>query len=460
MIGRVDLAVVGGTVLAPTGAAPATLLVDRGRVRAVVPRETPVDAAEVLDATGLHVMAGIIDLHVHFDVPGISFEEDFRTGTRCAAAGGVTFVMEHPFSNPPTTTAARYAAKSERAAAGAVVDFGLWGALTQPSLEEMAGQRALGAPGFKAFLPENTMGFPPATETDLLTGMATAARLGARVLVHAEDHDTLVSAEARLRAGGRTDLTALLEARPPSAEIDAVRHVLRLARRTGCAVHLVHLSTPEAVDLVAGARAEGMDATCEVTAHHLLLDDGDLRRVGGFGVCAPPLRDAGRVERLWDRVRAGLVQAIVSDHCPYDRAGKLVAETDVFSCPFGIQGVQEYAPLVLGEALNRGLPLDEVAPLLTTGPAAICGVSGSKGVLAPGMDADLVLLDLNSPWVVDSEAQQLAAERWSPYDGRGCDVRVVRTLVRGRTVAVDGEVVAVPGSGRFVPLSEGAPCPI
>ncbi|WP_067177427.1 dihydroorotase [Microtetraspora niveoalba] len=455
---RADLAVAGGTILTPGGPVAATLLVDGGRVRETVPPGTPVRAAEVIDASGLHVMAGAIDLHVHFDVPGISFEDDFNAGTRGAAAGGVTFVVEHPFSDPPTTTAARYADKSARAAAGAVVDFGLWGALTGPSLREMAGQHALGAPGFKAFLPDNDMDFPPATEADLLTGMATAARLGARVLVHAEDRETIAVAETRLRARGRTDIAALLEARPPSAEIEAVRGVLEAARRTGCAVHLVHLSTPEAVDLVAQARAAGVDATCEVTAHHLLLDEDDLRRVGGFGVCAPPLRDAGRVAALWDRVRAGLVQAIVSDHCPYGRADKLKGSADVFACPFGIQSVQEYMPLVLSEALRRGVALTRIVPLFTEGPARVCGVDGSKGVLTPGMDADIVLLDLNRPWVISAERQQHAVERWSPYDGRACDVRVVRTLVRGRTVATGGDVVAPPGWGRFVPLSQEARC--
>ncbi|MFF0450332.1 allantoinase AllB [Streptomyces sp. NPDC004609] len=450
---RVDLAVAGATVLTPEGPRPGTLLVDGGRVRALVPPGTRVTAAETIDARGLHLVPGVIDLHVHFDVPGISLETDFHTGTRSAAAGGVTFVVEHPFSDPPTTTAARYRDKRHSAAAGAVVDFGLWGALTGPSLDEMAGQHALGAPGFKAFLPENDMDFPPATEADLLTGMTTAARLGARVLVHAEDRDALAAGEAALRARGRTDFSALLEARPPSTEIDAVREVLRLARRTGCAVHLVHLSTPEAVDLVTGARAAGVDATCEVTAHHLLLNAAELPALGGFGVCAPPLRDERHVERLWDRVRAGHVQAVVSDHCPYGRADKLAASDDVFRCPFGIQSVQEYVPLVVGEALRRGMPLADIVGLMSEGPARICGADRSKGALRPGMDADFALLDLDAHWVVSSERQQHAEERWSPYDGRTSTVRVVRTVVRGRTVALDGAVTAPKGSGRYLPLS-------
>ncbi|MEU6663121.1 allantoinase AllB [Streptomyces sp. NPDC046821] len=456
MTAHVELAVTGGILLLPDGPRTGTLLVADGRVHAITPPHTPFDATRTIDATGLHAIPGAIDLHVHFDVPGISLEEDFHTGTRGAAAGGITFVVEHPFSDPPTTTAARYAAKRDQAANGAVVDFGLWGALTEPSLAEMEGQHALGAPGFKAFLPENDMDFPPATETDLLTGMATAARLGAKVLVHAEDPGALADGEARLRADGRTDLAALLEARPPDTEVTAVRHVLRLAQQTGCAVHLVHLSTPEAVDLVTQARRRGLDATCEVTAHHLLLDADDLPQIGGFGVCAPPLREAHHVERLWQQLQAGHIQAIVSDHCPYDRADKLAAADDVFNCPFGIQSIQEYVPLVLGEALRRGIGLEQIVPLMTSGPAHICGAAGSKGSLRPGMDADFALLDLNSPWEIDAENQQHTVERWSPYDGRSCRVRVARTVVRGRTVAIDGDIVVPRGAGRFMELSEAA----
>ncbi|WP_329025049.1 allantoinase AllB [Streptomyces sp. NBC_00690] len=452
-VDRCDLAITGATVVTPEGARPATVLVSDGQVSAIVPPATAVNAPRRIDATGLHLIPGVIDLHVHFDVPGISLTDDFHTGTRSAAAGGVTFVVEHPFSDPPTTTAARYEAKTRQAATGAVVDFGLWGALTRPSLDEMAGQHRLGAPGFKAFLPENDMDFPPATETDLLTGMTTAARLGARVLVHAEDRDALAHGEAALRAAGRTDFAALLEARPPATEINAVREVLRLARSTGCAVHLVHLSTPEAIDLVTEARAEGLDATCEVTAHHLLLTASELPHLGGFGVCAPPLRDAHQVEELWDRVRSGQVHAIVSDHCPYDRADKLIADEDVFGCPFGIQSVQEYAPLVISEAIARGMALTEIVPLMTSGPARLVGAQTTKGAVAVGLDADFALLDLDAPWVVSAAEQQHAADQWSPYDGRTSMVKVVRTVVRGVTVALDGEVIAAKGTGRFLPLA-------
>ncbi|GAA3653352.1 allantoinase AllB [Nocardioides ginsengisoli] len=449
-----DLVVRGGLLALPDGIVPGTLVVDGGRIAAVLPDGVAVpETREVLDADGAVVSAGVVDLHVHFDVPGIDLADDFRVGTASAAIGGVTFVVEHPFSDPPTTTTDRYAAKARTAAERAHVDFGLWGALTAPSLDHMRGQWELGASGFKAFLPDNDMGFPPATPEDLRAGMTTAAALGARVLVHAEDRAALADGASRMREAGRSDVGAFLDVRPPETEVRAVAHVLDVARATGAAVHLVHLSTPASVDLVAAAVTDGVAATCEVAAHHLLLTDEDLRAQGGIALCAPPLRSTAEVDAMWERVADGRIDAIVSDHCPCEPGVKQAAGDDALAGPYGIQGVQEYVALVLSEGLRRGVALDLLLDRLTARPAALCGVADRKGALRPGLDADLVVLRLDRPWTVDAAAQQYGELRWSPYDGFRPTVRVERTVVRGRTVAVDGALVAAPGTGSFVPLS-------
>lgn len=452
-----DLAVRGGLLALPDGVVPGALLVTDGLIAEIVPEGAVVpEARDVLDVAGAVVAPGVVDLHVHFDVPGIDLADDFRVGTGAAAIGGVTFVVEHPFSDPPTTTTERYATKARTAAERAYVDFGLWGALTAPSLRHMRGQWALGASGFKAFLPDNDMGFPPATVEDLRTGMTTAAELGARVLVHAEDRAALAAGASRMRAAGRSDVDAFLDVRPPETEVRAVEDVLAVARLTGAAVHLVHLSTPESVDLVAAAAADGVAATCEVAAHHLLLTDEDLRRQGGVALCAPPLRTTAEVDALWDRVADGRVDAIVSDHCPCEPGAKQAAGDDALGGPFGIQGVQEYVALVVSEGLRRGLGLDLLLDRLTARPAALCGVDDRKGALRRGLDADLVVLRLDQPWTVDAAAQQFGELRWSPYDGFRPTVRIERTLVRGTTVVVDGALVAGAGIGAFVPLSRQA----
>jgi len=454
-----DLAVRGERVLVDGELVRATILVRAGRIATIEASCDPAASAgvgRVIDAGADIVSPGFIDLHVHFDNPAIDLADDFHVGTANAALGGCTFVIEHPFSTPPTTTAERYAAKRGRAAAGALVDFGLWGALTEPSLRELDGQRALGAVGFKAFLPDNTMGFPPASDDDLREGLANTAREGGFVLVHAEDREGLRVAIDRERAAGRTDCAAVLAARAPWIEVEAVRRVLDLAGQTGGAVHLVHLSLPESVDLVTAARARGVRASCEATAHHLLLDCDDFLRLGWRALCAPPLRRRSDVEELWRRLRDGAIDAVVSDHCPYSLADKAPAQANALDGPFGIQSAREFALLFLDEALRRGWPLPEALALVTSRPADLCGAARRKGRITVGADADFAVLRIGGEQPIDAEGQ-FGPDRWSPYHGRPSTVQLRSTIVRGRPVVLDGRLVEAAGPGQFLALPVATP---
>ncbi|MEQ1944541.1 amidohydrolase family protein [Mesorhizobium sp. VNQ89] len=455
----VDLVVRGERVLLDGQLRPATVLVGEGRIVGIMPgrdAEAPSSAARVIDAGADVVAPGFIDVHVHFDNPAIDLAEDFHFGTANASLGGCTFVIEHPFSNPLTTTAARYEAKRKRAAERAFVDFGLWGALTAPSLNELGGQRALGALGFKAFLPDNSMNFPPATDDDLRKGLAFVAREGGFVLVHAEDRDALRTTISRERQAGRTGYGAVLASRAPEIEVQAVRHVLEIAEETGGAVHLVHLSVPESVDLVDAARARGVQASCEAMTHHLLLDSDALPELGWRALCAPPLRSRAAVEGLWQRLRDGLIDVIASDHCPYRVVDKVRADINALDGPFGIQSVREFAPLFLDEALRRGWTLPEALALVTSRPADLCGVAPRKGRIAVGADADFAILQTGGNYQVDAQ-QQFGPDKWSPYDGRPLGVRIDTTILRGKTLVSGGKIVVAGGDGRFLSLAPAAP---
>ncbi len=285
-----DTVVRGERVLLDGALRPAALGIRDGRIAAIEQPDAELRAVRRIDAGRDAVAPGFIDLHVHFDNPGDSISADFAVGTANAALGGHTFVGDHPFSTPLTTTGERYRDKIGLAGRGARVDFGLWGALTGPTIAEIPEQAALGANGFKAFLPENDMDFPAALVEHLRSGLAVAARSGGTVLVHAEDRLALIALDERSRAEGRArDYAGLAVERGPEIELRAVREVLALAEETGGAVHFVHLSVPEAVDLVGSARARGVRATCEVAAHHLLLDATELPALGWRALCAPPL---------------------------------------------------------------------------------------------------------------------------------------------------------------------------
>jgi allantoinase len=271
------------------------------------------------------------------------------------------------------------------------------------------------------------------------------------VLVHAENDSLLQAGIARMRAAGRRDPLALHEARPPFVEEEAVHRALYLAQHAGVRIQIVHVSSPVSADLVRREKREGRPATMEICPHHLLLDLDDLVRLGPYGACAPALRERALVERLWDSVLDGTADCLVSDHSAYPAAEKDPGWADIFDALLGCQVIQETVPLVLDEACHRrGMPLDAFVRFSSTNAARVAGLYPRKGSLLPGADADIAIYDLESEWQVDARSQQFSKNPWSPFDGRRARVRVVRTLVRGETVYADGEILAEPGSGRFL----------
>ena len=444
--------VANGTVAADYGVFDAHVVIDDERVTGLSVDDGALrDADELIDASGCVVLPGAIDPHAHFEDPGHTEREDFTTGTMSAAAGGITTVIEHPLTYPPVTTVELYVSKRQMAAAKVVVDFGLWGALTAPSLEHMEGQWSHGAMGFKAFMPISDPSYPNVSDAELLEGMRTAARLGALVLVHAESDSLLQANIARLRAAGRRDAMAHPESRPPFTEEEAAHRALYLAAHAGARLQVVHTSSPVTVDLVARARAAGQPATAEVCPHHLLLDLDDYARLGPWGCCAPPIRARALVDGMWERVLAGAVDCLVSDHAAYTREEKRRGLDDIFEAPLGCQVIQETVPAVLSDAFHRhDMGLDAFARFSSTNAARIAGIYPRKGTILPGSDADLVIWDLRSSWVVDAASQQFSKNPWSPFDGRELRARVVRTLVRGTTVYREHEICVAPGHGRFL----------
>ena len=443
--------IAGGTLATADGTLTADLVIEGGRVAAIVDPGRGGDADELIDASGLIVMPGAIDMHAHFEDPGHTEREDFATGTMSAAAGGFTTVMEHPLTYPPVTTAELYRQKREMAREKVVVDFGLWGALTAPSLPEIGAQWQEGAPGFKAFMPISDPSYPNVSDAELLEGMRRVKDVGGLVLVHAESDSLLQDGLARMAAAGRRDPLAHHEARPPFVEEEAVHRALYLAAHIGVRIQIVHVSSPVSADLVRREKAEGRPATMEVCPHHLLLDLDDLVRLGPYGVCAPALRERALVERLWDAVLDGTADCLVSDHCAYTLEEKEPGRANIFDALLGCQVIQETVPLVLDEAYHRrGMPLDAFVRFSSTNAARIAGLYPRKGSLLPGADADIALYDLETEWTVDAKSQQFSKNPWSPFDGRRVRARVVRTIVRGETVFADGEIVAQPGSGAFL----------
>jgi allantoinase len=305
------------------------------------------------------------------------------------------------------TTRELYVEKREMARRKVVVDFGLWGALTAPSIPEIAGQHREGAGAFKAFMPISDPSYPHVTDAEFLEGMREVQAIGGLVLVHCESDSLLQAGIARMRAEGRRDPLAHHEARPPFVEEEAVHRALYLAAHAGVRIQIVHVSSPVSAELVATEKRAGRPVSMEICPHHLLLDLNDLVRLGPYGVCAPALRDRALVERLWSYVLDGTADCLISDHSAYTMDEKEPGWQNIFDALLGCQVIQETVPLVLDEAFHRrGMPLDAFVRFSSTNPARIAGLHPRKGTLLPGADADIAIYDLDGEWEVDSRSQQ------------------------------------------------------
>lgn len=451
-----DLILRNGTLVTPGGPRRSDLAVADGIIAGLSP-EIEGSSREEVDASNLHVFPGAIDAHAHFNEPGRTRWEGFATGTRALAAGGVTSFVEMPLNSyPPTCDAESLDEKLVLARRSSLVDFALYGGLVPGNLERLPELAERGVAGFKAFMSSTgTLDFEAADDLTLYEGMASAAKLGVPVLVHAENRGITDSLAGRAVRTLRTTARDYLDSRPVVAELEAIGRAIFLAEETGCSLHIVHLSTGRGVALVAAARERSVDVTCETCPHYLLLTEEAVEEMGALAKCAPPLRPREDLESLWHEVFDGNVDFVASDHspCPPD----MKAGDDFFRAWGGIAGCQSLLSSMLDEGHHeRGLPLERVAALTSTNVADRFGLAG-KGRLEVGADADLALVDLDSSFTLRAE-DLFYRHEISPYVGRAFRGKVVRTIVRGTTVSLDGRIASDP-IGRFLRPERPAAAP-
>ena len=434
----------GGTVISAEGRLRADVRIDGERIAELGPDVGGASADEI-DARGLFIFPGGIDVHLHFNEPGRTEWEGAASGSRALAAGGGTMFFDMPLNSTPcTVNAGEVDRKRAALEESSITDFALWGGLVPGSVGEMAGMAERGVVGFKAFmcnsgLPE----FPRADDATLRDGMAEAARLGLPIAVHAESEEMIC---ALLQTFTGTSVGDFLASRPVTAEVEAIGRAVQLAEETGARLHIVHVSSGSGVLKAHEGRLRGVDVSIETCPHYLFFTEHDLKRLGVVGKCTPPLRDADEHGKLWQQLLNGGIDIVASDHSPCDPSLKKAG--DFKGSWGGIAGVQSTLAVLLERGHDgRRLRFERIASLLAGNPAQRFGIP-KKGSVSVGNDADLVLVDPSADYTLEAEHLQ-QRHKISPYLRAMFGGVVRRTMRRGETIFADGKITAVT-KGRYV----------
>jgi dihydroorotase len=458
MTDNADLVINGGRIVTPDTVFAASIAIRDGRILAIGSADSMPPAVETLDASGLHVLPGAIDVHVHFRDPGYPHKEDWATGTAAAAFGGVTTVFDMPNTIPPTGTPEVLAAKHIIAASKAHVDYGLYGLLGEDTIDAVPTLVEGGVIGFKCYMG-NTFGKIPSPSTGaMLEGFEVVAKTGKRISLHAETNSVMERRETRLRAAGRTDPLAHIASRPAVVAIEAVSRAAVLAEWTGARIHILHISSADELRPLREAKARGVDITGETAPHYLMLSADDYARFGGVIRVNPPVRERHNQEPLWQALFDGTIDIVATDHAPHTREEK--TRNDIWTVDCGFPGVEVQMPLMLTAVCEGRLSISDYVRLSAANPAKIWGLYPRKGTIQPGADADLALVDLRAAWTID-DARLQSRSKVSPWHGRPVKGLPVHTLVRGRFVMRERTLMEdARGWGRSVHPIQQMPLPV
>lgn len=418
------------TVVTPAGQRPALLVLQAGRIADVLPHDAAV-AGPVLDLGDAAILPGVIDPHVHLNEPGRTEWEGFDTGTRAALAGGLTTLVDMPLNSAPVTTSVENLRVKQAATEGQLhTNVGFWGGIVPGNAAEVGPLIAAGVLGFKAFLTHSGIAdFPNATEADLRRVMPLLARHGLPLLVHCE----LSQDNDEWKRGDTRAYPNYLASRPKSWEDEAIRLLIRLCAEYRGPVHIVHLSSANALPLLAEAKAQGLPLTVETGQHYLFFNAEDIADGQTQFKCAPPIRERANNEQLWQALQSGLIDFVATDHSPAPPDLKQLASGDFATAWGGIASLQLALPVLWTAARARGATLPDLARWLSQNPAKLIGQSQRKGQLTKGYDADLLVLAADAQFTV---TEQLLHHRHkvSPYLGRELSGVVTHTFLAGEEV--------------------------
>jgi len=446
-------------VVLSTGTVKADVVVNGDRIRAVSSDASGVRSDREIDAEGCYVLPGGVDPHVHTNLAlgEYTTRDNFAEVTRAAALGGNTTIVDfaipaHQEASPLET----FHKRREEATGLAHIDFSLHATLSRVDrevLDEIPSLFELGVHTFKMFTVYR--GLVMVSLEEIFAALGKIAEVGGLALIHAESNHLVETTVEALARRGNTSAAFHPESRPTVCEVDAVQAVINMLKVTGAMGYFVHVSTPQALEIVSMAQGEGVKVWAETCPHYLILHDEAYRTgKGALYVCSPPLRSQRQADELWRRLLLGEVAIIGSDHCCYDTEQKFRHSDDFRLMPNGLPGVQTRLPVMFSEAVvERGLPVERFVDLASTAPAKLNGLYPRKGVIQPGSDADLVVLDPTKRSVLDAETLDMKTD-YSPFDGLEIRGDVRHVIARGDVVVEGGSFVGGEHRGVFVKSEE------
>ncbi|MGJ3238655.1 MAG: dihydroorotase [Anaerolineae bacterium] len=455
---NVDTLITNGQVVLENGIMRLDVGIRDGKIVVLLDDATEITAHHVIDATDKLVLPGAIDIHFHCRAPAYPQRGDFATETRAAAAGGVTTIFEMPISKPCCATGDIFRMRKALAQQDCYVNFGLYaapGLLDPAEIDDMVNE---GAIAFKIFMTSAPKGRDDEFEglclpdvQDLYQALKLVADTGLICAVHAENNQLLEWHTQELIKAGRNDVTAHGESRPPHVEALAIATLLTLNESINANLHIAHLSAKEPLDVFKRFKATGSTATAETCPHYLFFTEDVLERVGPYGKINPPIRKEADQQALWEGLLDGSLMAITTDHSPFMVEEKERAGTDIWATPPGAPGVEELLLGVMNEALNGRMSINKAVELVSTNGAKRFGVYPNKGHIGINADADIVIFDPNAETTIHNDMLFSKAKGCDKlYEGMTFKGKIDHTLVHGKTIFKNGQIVGQAGDGHFV----------
>lgn len=451
----VDLLIKNGTIVTTNSSLRGHLVVNNGKVAEILVHDGNLpEARTVIDATGLHVLPGLMDPHVHFREPGVSYKEDWEHGSRAAACGGITTVIDMPNVKPPTWNVEGLEMKLEIAGSNSVVDFASYAVLVEGNGDQIIPLVKRGVCGFKIFMGETIGNIPAPSDGEIIDQWKILSETGLRCGVHAEDNSILFYLRDKLQKEGRTDPLAFVESRPAVAEAEAVQRAILFAREAHSKLMIYHMSAKQSVEMLRRAKADGdVDVRGETGPHYLLMDSRDMiqRGLGSMLRMNPPVRSRDHGEALWKGLLDGTVDVIGTDHSPHTAEEKCYDDRmgDIWKPISGWAGVEYNVPMILTQINEGRMTLNQYVKIQSENVARAWNLFPQKGHLDIGADGDVTIVDMNKEGIID-QTKGHSKNPNTPFHGFKVKGMPVYTIVRGKIIAKDGEMVVDKAEGQFV----------